>query len=200
MLRPDLNYVRILFDQGERFLVDCFGDDAKTESFAHFGEDLESRLAKALESVGRSPRLVGAATKKAGAGRAYAFGDGESLLPRLDRAGATDNGHGFAAESHFAGRRWHADDRVFFLCVAAHKLIRLADGNAFDDTGHRFERADMDRAVIARDADGRAGRARNRMGAETERLDPVANGANLFFCRVGLHHDEHRQLLGNTVS
>jgi hypothetical protein len=40
------------------------------------------------------------------------------------------------------------------------------------------------------------------MSLEPKRLNPLANGANLFFGRVSLHHDEHGfslKLAGSTV-
>ena len=45
--------------------------------------------------------------------------------------------------------------------VAADELVRLADRDTLDDSGHKLERAQVDGAGIAGDADGGASGAGN---------------------------------------
>ena len=95
----------------------------------------------------------------------------------------------FAADEDVAARSGDAEDGVFGFHVAADEFVGLADGDAFDDAGERFEDAEVDRAVVAGDADGGACGAGNGMGFEAEAFDACADGADLLLGGVGLHDD-----------
>ena len=84
----------------------------------------------------------------------------------------------FAAEEHVAAGSGDAQDAVFCFYVAADEFVRLADGDAFDDAGEGFEGAEVERALVAGDADGGACCAGNGMGFEAEAFDAFANGAD----------------------
>src|ERR1700681_1111536 len=60
----DLDYVGILFDEVETFVVDGFGDDAESIVLADLREDFEAVFAETLKTVRGSARFVGAATEK----------------------------------------------------------------------------------------------------------------------------------------
>ena len=55
--------------------------------------------------------------------------------------------------------------------VAADELVGLADGDALDHAGKRFEDAEVDGSVIAGDADGGASGPGDGMRFETEAFD-----------------------------
>jgi hypothetical protein len=67
----------------------------------------------------------------------------------------------------------------------------LLTGNALDNARHRLDRGEVHGAAIARDPDGRARGAGDRMRFEPQRLNAVADGANLLVGGVTLHHDKH---------
>src|ERR1700730_9314034 len=175
----DLDYVGVFFDEVEAFVVDGFGDDAEAEVLADLRENFEAVFAEALKTVGGSARLVSAAAEKFYAGFFDAFGGGEALLFGFYRARAADQAHVFAAEKNVAGRSGDAQDGVFFFDVAADQFVGLADGNAFDHAGERFEHAKIERAFVAGDADGGAKGAGDGMCFKAEALAGFANGAKL---------------------
>ena len=80
-----------------------------------------------------------------------------------------------------------ADDGVLFFHVAADQFVGLADPDDFLHARHLFERALLDFALVAGDADGGALRARHGMGAVAECFDFLANGAHLLFRGMRLH-------------
>ena len=64
--RADLDDVGVFLDEVERFVVDGFGDDAEAVSRRGlWRENFQAGFAQALEAVGRSARLVGAAAEEA---------------------------------------------------------------------------------------------------------------------------------------
>ena len=58
--------------------------------------------------------------------------------------------------------------------------------------GRFSKRGRLDGALVAGDADGRALRARDRVGLEAEGSDRFDDAPNLFGGRRGIHDDEHR--------
>src|ERR1700730_15278707 len=185
----DLDHVGVFFDEVEAFVVDGFGDDAQAVVFANLREDFEAVFAEALKTVRGSARFVGAATEKFDAGFLDAFGGGEALLLGFYRARAADEAHVFSAEQNVAGRGGNAQDGVFFLDVAADQFVGLADRNAFDYAGTRFEHAEIERAFVPGDADGGAEGAGDGMCFEAEAFDAFADGANLRLGGRRLHCD-----------
>src|SRR5713101_2347363 len=168
--RADLDDVRVLLDEIERFIVDGFRDDTETVAGADFRKNLQSFFTETLKTVGRSAGLVRTAAEKARAGFFDAFGDSEALFLGFDGARPGDKSHVPAANDDFAGRSGDSKDGVLFLGVAADQFVRLADGDAFDDAREGFEDAEVDSALVARDANGGSNRAGNRMGFEAEAL------------------------------
>ena len=191
--RADLDDVGVFLDEIEGFVVDGLGDDAEAELLADLGEDFEAGETESLEGVGRSPGLVRASAEKARARGFQAFGDGEALRFGFDGAGAGDKSEVGTSGEDVSGRSGDADDGVFFFDIAGDEFVGLGDGNAFDDTGHGFQNAKVDGAVVAGDADGGAPGAGDGVSFEAEGFDALANGADLFFGGVGLHDDEHRR-------
>ena len=189
----DLDDVGVFLNEVQGFVVDGFGNDAESELLADFGENFEAGEAKPLEGVRRSARLVGAAAEEAHTGGFQAFGNGEALLLGLDGTRAGDQSDVRASGEDVARGSRDADDGVFFLDVARDKFVRLGDGNTFDNTGHGFENAKVDGAVVASDADGGASGTRDGVSFEAEGFDAVADGADLCIGGVGLHDDEHRR-------
>src|SRR5260370_21031748 len=185
--RADLDDVRIFLDEVEGFIVDRLGDDAETVRRADFRKNLEAVFAEALKTVGGSARLVGTSAEEARTGFFDAFGDGEALLLGFDRAGSRDEGDVLASDDDISRRRGNPKDAVFFLCIAADKLVRLANGDAFADAGHGFEDAEVHGAFVPSDADSRSNRAGNRVRFEAEAFDALANFADLFLSGVRLH-------------
>ena len=152
----DLDDVGIFLDEVERFVIDGFGDDAKTEVFADVGEDLEAVKTEALEGVRRGARLVGSAAEEVDAGGLELLGDGEALLFGFDGARTSNDGEMRAADENFARWSGNANDRVFFLNVAGNEFVGLGDRDAFDHAGHGFENAEINSAGISSDANGGA--------------------------------------------
>src|SRR5439155_1660146 len=66
--RADLDYVGVLLDEVERFVVNRLRDDAEAVLGSHFRKDLETILAEALEAVRGSARFVSAAAEEPRAG------------------------------------------------------------------------------------------------------------------------------------
>ena len=139
-----MNDVGIFFDEVERFVVNRFGDDAKSECFANFRENLQARLAKSLKTVRRGARLVGAATKKADASWLEPLGYGHALRFGFDGTGSGNQRKMNAANEHVTGRRGNPDHRVFFFGLSADQFVGLADRNALCDAGQGFEDAEID--------------------------------------------------------
>src|SRR5581483_1381364 len=107
---------------------------------------------------------------------------------RLDGAGAGDDHDVLAAERH---ARRDGDDGVLLLPFARHLLVRLADVNDFRDAVEPLDARAVDAAVVADEADRRAGLARHRTGLVAHLLYDFDDAIDLFFRRVVLHHDQH---------
>ena len=133
--RADLDNVGIFLDKVEAFAVDGFSDDTETVGGANFCENLEPFFAEALETVGRSAGLVGAAAEKPHSGFFEALGDRQALLFGFNGARAGDEGDVIAANNDVAGGRGNSQDTVFLLGVAAHEFVRLTDRDTLDDAG-----------------------------------------------------------------
>jgi len=101
------------------------------------------------------------------------------LLLRFHGARASDEGNLIAADDHIAGRRRNPQDAVFLLSVAADQFVRLADRNALDNAREGFEDAEIDRALVAGDADGRADGPRHGVGLQAEAFNALADFADL---------------------
>jgi len=187
--RADLDDVGVFLDEVEGFVVDSFGDDAEAVVLAHARKDFQAGEAESLETVRRSARLVGTAAEETHASGLELLGDGEALLFGFDGARSSDHGDVRAADENVTGRSGDADDGVFFFDVARDEFVGLGNGNAFDDTGHGFENAEVDGAVVAGDADGGASGAGDGMSFKAKGFDAVADGADLLFGGVGLHDD-----------
>jgi len=142
-----------------------------------------------LKRVWGSARLVGAAAEEFAAGLGDLLGDGHALGFGFDGAGSGDERDVGSADEDVAARRGNAEDGVFGFGVAADELVGLADRDAFDDAGKRFEDAEIDGAVIAGDADGGASGSGDGMRFEAEAFDALADGADLLLGGMGLHDD-----------
>jgi hypothetical protein len=189
--RSDLDNVRVLLDEVERFIVDGFRDDPETVSGADFRKNLQSCFTETLKTVRRSTGLVRAAPEEAGTGFFDAFGDRQALFLGFDGTGAGDKSHVLAANDDVAGRRGNSKDGVFFLGVAADQFVGFANGDAFDDAGEGFENAEVDCAPIASDTDGGSNRTGNGMRFEAEAFDALAHSTNLLLGSVRLHDNQH---------
>ncbi len=81
------------------------------------------------------------------------------------------------------------NDRIVLLDVAADQFVRLRNLDHFLHAGHLFQRALLDFALVAGDADGGALRARHGVGAISQLLNFLTNGAHLLFRGLRLHDD-----------
>src|SRR5271166_3167356 len=187
--RADLDDVTIFLDQVQRFVVDGLGDDQQPEAVTDLRQDLQAIFSQALKRVRRSAWLVRASTKELRARAGDTFGGGQRLLAAFDGARAGDHGHLVAAEARV--RTGEADDRVFFLHVAADELVRLADADDFLHPRHLVESAGIELRLIAGDADGGALCSGNGVCPETQRVDLLAHAPHLLFGGVRLHDDKH---------
>src|SRR5579872_3548790 len=185
----DLDDVGIFFDQIERLVIDRFGDDPHPELLAHFGHDTKGFLAESLERVRRGAGLVGAAAEELGSGFLHALGHGEGLFAAFNRARSGNDGEGWSADCRIGSGK--ANDSVFFLHIAADELVGLGDLDDFLHARHFFERALLDFALVAGDADGGARRAGHGVRAVSELFDFFANGADLLFSGLRLHDNKH---------
>jgi hypothetical protein len=61
--------------------------------------------------------------------------------------------------------------------------------------GKRLEACGLDRAVVSRDADGRAIRSGQRVRSQTKFRDHAHNLCDILLGRVGFHNDQHKNLL-----
>src|SRR5207253_10548965 len=84
-----------------------------------------------------------------------------------------------------------ANDGVFFFDVAADQLVRLRYPDDFLHARHIVQRALLDFALVARDADRGAGSSGHGVRPVSERLDSLTDGAYLLFRGMRLHHDQH---------
>ena len=73
--------------------------------------------------------------------------------------------------------------------LPADQLVRLGYLNDFGYARQVFKGSRFDRAGVAGDADGGALGSRQRMRAQTEAGNRLANGLNLLLGCVGLHYD-----------
>ena len=80
-----------------------------------------------------------------------------------------------------------SNDSVLFLNVAADQLVRFGDADDFLHARHFFQRAGLDFALVAGDANRGALRSGNGVSAVAERFDFLADGAHLLFRSVRLH-------------
>ena len=142
---------------------------------------------KALKSVRRGARLVGAAAEELRAGGCDLLGDGEGLFAAFDGAGTGDDGEVASADGGVGAGE--ADDGVFFFNVAAGKFVGLGDADHFGDAGQLFNVAAVDFALVAGDADGGALRAGHGVGAKTQSFNMLADRLDLFRSGLRLHHD-----------
>src|SRR5258708_429258 len=85
------------------------------------------------------------------------------------------------------------DHAVFGPGLAADQLVRLRDPDDFLDAGVILEDLRVGSSLHAGDADGRAMRARDRMGCEPHLLDVSYDRIDLLVPASALHHG-HPQL------
>src|SRR5258708_14167517 len=189
--RADLDDIGVFLDEVRRFIVNGFGDNAEAILGANFRKNLEALFAKALKAVRRSARLVSAAAEQTRSGFFDALGDSQALLLGFHGTRASDESNVLAADDNLARGRRDSKDAVFFFGVTPDELIRVADGDAFADTGHGFEDSEINCAFVAGDDDGRSNRAGDRVRSEAQASDALADFADLFLGGVRLHDNQH---------
>src|SRR6185503_6561870 len=149
------------------------------------GQDLEARLAEALEGVRGRARLVRASAEGCGPGGLAGAGRRERLLARLDGAGAGDQAEGPAAD----GAAGDLDDRVATAELGRDQLVRLEDRDDLLDPRLALEVEGRDeRPVVADGADDRDELAARGMGLRADLLDAVDDVADLVVGGALLHH------------
>jgi hypothetical protein len=117
----------------------------------------------------------------------HALGDGKGLLAALDGAGSGHDCQPWSSNCRRGSGK--ADHGVVFLHIAANQLVGLRNANDFLDPGHLLQRALLDLAFVAGDADGGALRAGHGVCAIAEAFDFLADAAYLFFGGLRLHDD-----------
>ncbi len=152
-------------------------------------ENLEAVFGETLERIRRGARLVGAAAEEARAGASNVLGGSEGLVAALDGARAGHDGNLVAADGGVG--IGEADDRVFFLEIAADQLVGLADADDFLHARHLVEGAGIKLGLVAGDADGGALRAGHGVRAEAQTLDSFAYLAHVLFGSVRFHDNQH---------
>src|SRR2546423_1133273 len=155
--RADLYNVAVALDQVNAVLVQSLRHDLQAERLAYVGENLQAVFAEALEGVWRGARLERAAAEEARAASADGLRDLERLLAALDGARACDDRHLVAADCGVADLY----DGLVGLEVERDELPGLRHADGLCDAGHVLERRHVNRPLVARDADGRARRARH---------------------------------------
>src|SRR5713101_7453953 len=131
----NLNHVGIFFHQVQRFVVDGFGNDAKAKFVANFRKNLQSGFAKPLNTVRRRPWLVSATAKKSDSSGLEPRRNRHTLRFRFHRAWTCHQCQVHAANQDVTQWRGNSNDGIFFLGVATHQLVRLADWNALGHPG-----------------------------------------------------------------
>jgi len=189
--RANLDHVGPFFDEVERFVVNCFGDDAEAIVAPDLVEDFEAGKAESLKAIRRGAGLESATAKEAHTGGLELFGDGEALLFGFDGAGASGHGQMRTADENVTRRRGDADDGGVGFDVERDKFVGLGDGNAFNDAGHGLEDTEIHSALVAGDADRGASGTGDGMRFKAEGFDFFADGADFGFRGVGLHDNEH---------
>ena len=81
----------------------------------------------------------------------------------------------------------HPHDGFLRAQVEPDKFVRFADANGIGHARQVFKARRIDCTLIARDADGRAGRARHRVRFESQFGDDVTDMRNLRIGGVGFH-------------
>ena len=117
----------------------------------------------------------------------HTFGNRECLLAVLNGARPGNYRQRRAADGGVGAGK--ADDGVVFLNVAADQFVRLGDADDFLHARQFFQRARLDLALVAGNADGGALRAGDGVGAVAHRLDFLADRTHLLFGGVRLHDD-----------
>ena len=105
----------------------------------------------------------------------------------FDGARPGDDGESRASKGRVCAGK--GNDRILCFHVAAHQFVGLADADQFLHAGHLVQRARLDFGMVSRNADGSTLRARHGMGAVSQFLNLLANGAYLLFCGLRLHYD-----------
>src|ERR1700733_12513378 len=182
---PDLDYIRILFHQVERFVIDRLRDNSHSILLSDLRHNPQTFLAQALEGIWRGSRLVSSTAKELGSGAMHSFRHGKGLFAALNSARSSDNSQPRSADRGFRSRK--PDDCVFFFNVAAYQLVRLRDFDYFLPPRHFFERTLLHLTLIASDANSGSLSAGHGMWAITQLLDFFAHATYLLFRSLRLH-------------
>ena len=189
--RAHLKAVGVRGHEVDRLGVEHLGDDGQARRLTGLRENLQALLGETLESIRRRPRLVGAAAQNVGSSRLDLASDRERLLPGLDGAGSRDDDDARAADGDAA----HGDDGVLGVELAGDELVRMRDPDDLENARQALERARPHRALVARDADRRALRARNRVGFQPEPLRGGDDAFDVFARGAPVHDDQHASAL-----
>ena len=185
--RADLQHVRVAGDQVHVTRVDHLGHHRQAGRLAHLGEDLQPRLAQALERVRRAARLVRAAAQQRRARGPRHQRGRQRLLGGLDCARAGDDGQRVRSDRHSA----YPDDRALPVVLPAHQLVRRGDPHHVADPRHAPQVQRVQVIHVADQADDRPGHAAAHEGVAAGRPNPVDDAVDFRFPGLRRHHHDH---------
>ena len=133
--RADLHHVGIVRDQIDVAIAHHFGDDRQAGGFLGLLQQLQAFFFHALEIVGRSARLEGAAAQELGAGFGDRFGGAHDLVFAFDGARPGDDDEFVAANF----RAVHLDARFALAKFLADELVGRGDAHDVFDLRHDFD-------------------------------------------------------------
>src|SRR5206468_328535 len=113
------------------------------------------------------------------------FGYGESLLAAFDGARPCNDGKRTVTDFCTA----KIDGGSFWPQIERSQLVRFGHTKRLGHAWQIFETTNVHRALIAGHANRRAGGARHRMRAQSERLDHAHHAVDFAFRRPGSHYD-----------
>jgi hypothetical protein len=187
----DLNHIGVTLDEVEAFVIYSLSDDAQAETLADPNEDLQSRFAETLKTVGRRTWFVGATAEQSSTSFFHALGNGFGLFDAFNGARAGDQDNIPAADVDRAQWSWNRNYSNCGFEIAANELVRLGHLQAFKHSRHDFECGRIDRSTISGDGDRRTQGTGNGLSAETQRLNAITDGMDLVRRRTRLHDDQH---------
>ncbi len=166
-------------------------DDGHAGGLARLLQELQALLLQPLEAVGRGARLEGAAAKDLGASGLDAFGDGQELRPRFDRAGPRHDDELLAADGHAVD----LELRRFGMGLAARQLEGLEDPHdALDAVEGLQGQQLLFGAVVADHAHDGAHLPARQVGLEPHALHAARHVVDVGVARSRLQHDDHVRL------
>ena len=187
MRGADLQDVRVLGNHLDLPWIQDLRDDRQSRGRPRFGQKFEALDAHALEAVGRTARLVGAAAQNLRAHRGDVLGGGGQLLAALDRAWSCHDGYRAVADRDAADENRRALARV----AAGGQLEGFADWQGGLHVRHAFQLFEQFGRTVADDRDYGFVHAAQHAGFQALGADARLDGGKRRLAGGVLHHDDH---------